>query len=189
MNTEDNKDMQLEKVRKLLEWDYTEKHDYLVRKAMRFTGDEQLAWEVVHESYIRALEKADEFLNSPKPIGWLVKTIYFVALDEMDRAYHTEVQIPDLGVLNSMRAKDPDEEPLDHILPKNMRDRDKELLCLRIEQEWSYEQLSEQFGMKQEACRKRVSRLLKSLAETLYPEQAKKPKKRKKMSQNSDHNK
>lgn len=169
---------QLEAIQKLLNQIYEEKHKELIRYALRFTGgDIELAWDVVHNTYVVALEKADEVLASPNPVGWFIRTVYYISMNEMNKAYRTEVQLSDTYLVDSISARLSEGEPLDHILPPDMRDIDKEWLCLRFEREWTYKMLAEKYGMKPEACRQRISRLLRGLSKTMDPKKSRKNEK------------
>lgn len=125
--------------------------------AYRRTGDERLAEECVQETFLIGIIKIEELSNHEKPDAWLLKTLYYVTLREMDRAYR-KAERPLDDVMNLLYYED--EIPLEFVLLKELSPDDKELLILRIEKQWSYEQIAEHRGISQVACRKQMSRAL-----------------------------
>ena len=51
-----------------------------------------------------------------------------------------------------------DDIPFELMLPKELSSYDKEMLILRLDKQWSYEQIADYRGITQAACRKQMSR-------------------------------
>ena len=167
-------------IRAFIEWICAEQYDQLLRIVTRYTGTTDLAYEVVHALFIRAMEKADAGQLSSINYGWFLKAVEFAAQNEMERFYHTDLLIGEESFFEKLRGAAPDEEPLDHVLPHSLKEDDKEFLRLRFESQWTYAKLANHYGCTEAACRQRMSRLLKKIAPTFDPDMEGKKTKSKK---------
>lgn len=147
---------QSEKVEEL----YIKHSKQMVQIAYRHVGDEGLAKELVHEVFIRAMSKANvnDFCEHPNPFGWLLKALDNVIRNEQDLAYHKqEVPLEDIQEYLSTSSVDP-ALPMSALLPEGLTEEERKLILLRFEDNLSFAELAERLGIKEAACRKRVSR-------------------------------
>lgn len=140
---------------KLLETLYKENYNAMMQTALRATGDYHLAQDLVQEAFLTATLKIDKVMEHHQPKFWLYKTLHYILLRENGRAYHTR----EAELIENVHAdKDTLSDNLEYILPKELAYKERELLILRFEKEWSYEQIAEYKGISQTACRKKMSR-------------------------------
>lgn len=121
----------------------------------RKTGDICLAEEIAQETFLVAIIKVDDLMGHEKPEGWLFKTLNNIILREMDRVYR-RTECPLDGAMELLYHED--DIPFELMLPKELSSYDKEMLILRLDKQWSYEQIADYRGITQAACRKQMSR-------------------------------
>ena len=137
---------------------YENNHKWVLVLAYQKTKDRETAQDIAQEVFLTAQEKIDDVINSKNPPGWLYKATIFKVMHERRKAYHREVPLETLA-LHGCDVYEEQYNRLEHILPKELKERDKELLTLRHEEQWEYDQLAEYLGITQDNCRQRMSRL------------------------------
>lgn len=142
---------------KMLETLHKENYSAMIQIAFRFTGDYHLAQDLVQEAFLTATLRADKVSEHQNPKYWLYKTLYYILKREMGKVYHArETEL----IENVHAAKDTMQDNLEYMLPKELTDKEQELLILRFEKEWSYDAIAEHEGISQVACRKKLSRAM-----------------------------
>ena len=128
-------------------------HDY----AFRQTGDWELSLDLVQETFAFATDKIDEVATSPNPPGYLYNVLKNHIKKSYSKAENDHVSLDEVAPY--LRTEDiVTGEPLAFSLPKDLKDDDKKILILFFEQRLSHEQIAEELGISQPACRKRLSR-------------------------------
>lgn len=149
--------MQVTSKHKLIEALHEECSPKMIQMAFRATGDYHLAQDLVQETFLTATLKIDQLVSHQQPYLWLYKTLYYILQREQSRAYHSR----EFELIEGAHASKGDiSEKLEYMLPKGLSDDERELLILRFDNNWSFEQMAEYLGISQVACRKRMSRAM-----------------------------
>ena len=137
---------------------YDNERNFLMRLACLVSKNEADAEDLVHEVFACALSKCDELMAHPDPEAWLAVTLKYYAKNNRRRMENTRtVPLNEYGE----RPLAEEAEPLSHILPSTLSQRDRELLIWRLEEKRSYREISERTGISEAACRVRVCRIMK----------------------------
>lgn len=143
---------------KMLETLHKENYNAMIQIALRATGDYHLAQDLVQEAFLTATLRIDKLLEHQQPKLWLYKTLHYILKREKGRAYHSR----ETELIEAVHpAKDTLLDNLEYMLPKELMDKERELLILRFEKEWSYDEIAEYKGISQAACRQKLSRVVK----------------------------
>lgn len=129
----------------------------MVQLTYRRIGDWHLAEDLVQETFLTACCKAEQVCCHTNAVGWLYTTLNNLTLRERRRMYH-HAELPlDEGITACGEI----ELPLECYLPNSLKKEEKEMILLRIEKEYSFEEIAEHFGITEDACRQRLSRTLR----------------------------
>ena len=128
----------------------------MAQLAYRKTGDRMLAEDLVQDAFLLACNKIDLVEQHCNQAGWLYDVLNKLILRELKRAYHTR-EIPLDTIEDFGYEKDP--SGLEDILPEALTTEERELLCLRLEQELSHREIALKKGITEAACRQQLSRL------------------------------
>lgn len=130
--------------------------DMMVRLAYRRTGDWHLAEDLVQETFLTACCKAEQICEHIKPVAWLYETLNNLTLRESRRYYHTEISIEEAtGIHTEMKL------PMEYHLPVGLNETEREIILLRVDRGYSFQELAEYYGLTETACRQRLSRALR----------------------------
>ena len=136
---------------------------HMVQLTFRRVGDEQLAMDIVQETFLTACFRADVLARHVNPAGWLYQTLNYLTRREKVK-HDRELSFQDLkAVLPSPESS----LPLEAYLPKSLSPEDRELLVMRLEEERSYREIAELRGIKESACRKQMSRAIQRCRDAL----------------------
>lgn len=129
----------------------------MLQLTCRRIGDQQLAEELVQETFLTACQKADIVCVHEKPLAWLYQTLNYLTIKEMNKVYHSrETASENLAIYG-----DVDELlPFQELLPKELTPEEQRILSLRIEHRLSHRDIAEALGISEAACRKQVSRAI-----------------------------
>jgi len=130
----------------------------MAQYAYRLTGDPEIAQDLVQETFLTAILKKEQLSAHPAPRLWLFTTLRYKIMREMDRAYRRAEKTP---VDEEKEAAAPPLEKLSDSLPRELSDREREILTLRFEEERSYLEIAEKEGVAEAACRQQVSRAVR----------------------------
>lgn len=129
----------------------------MVQLTYRRIGDWHLAEDLVQETFLTACCKAEQVCNHTNAVGWLYTTLNNLTLRERKRMYH-QAELPlDESITDCMEI----ELPLECYLPNGLRKEEKDMILLRIEKGHSFAEIAECFGITEDACRQRLSRVLR----------------------------
>ena len=125
----------------------------LYRAARYRLQDPELAYDLTQEVFLTLLDKQAQVKHHPNPAGWLWKTLQY----KLGHAFSRQ----------AVRAKyeageaDPDWLPaplpatggtLDEILPRQLPERDRQLLKMAYEEGLTYEEISRRLGIPPATC-------------------------------------
>lgn len=137
---------------------YRREYPILFRVAYRLTGCRDDAQDMVQKAFLLAISQQDELYQHPNPGGWLVVTLNNLAKNErrrmanrMEISWETMAQLP---------AQQPN-VPFADALPPGLSPDDQQLLSWKYELELDHLEMARRLGISPQACRARLSRLLK----------------------------
>lgn len=151
---------------KLDEWItifYDKEHKRLFRVAYRLTGNQEIAKELVQDTFLWAFLQGETFMAHPKPEAWLTKTLTNLVKNEnrrlssvdvsLETQYSTPVSETDRGILE--------------ILPAKLPREDQEILIWRFEQRLDYREIADRLGISESGSRSRVFRAIEKCRKLL----------------------
>lgn len=127
----------------------------LAQLAYRLTGCKETSEDLVQEIFLCACLKIDTVYTHPKPLAWLFDALHKQALRERAKAYHKGVSLKDASALASSEI----DLPMETYFPTGLTEEEQELLLLRNEMGYSYDEIAEYLGIQKAACRQRYSRI------------------------------
>ena len=129
----------------------------MVQFAYRKLEDSHLAEEMVQKTFEEACKHPDK-ISGDKAVGWLYGTLKNIIKREKERAYHKmETSEFDDEKLGSVEM----DEPMELRLPKGLTKRERGLILARVGKDLSYKEISELFGLSQDASRQAYNRAKK----------------------------
>lgn len=145
-----------------------EKHGSpMLQLTYRRTCDWQLSEDLVQETFFTACCKSDQVCNHVKPVAWLYDTLNKLTMRELDRAYRTEeayeLQDEQVGLMDIHL-------PMEYYLPSGLKDKERELILMRVEGGFSFEAIAEYYGISEVTCRQRVSRAIRKCRKLMEQE-------------------
>lgn len=143
---------------------YEREYDTLCRAAYRTLGDWETAQDLVQDTFLLALLKQNELPGHPAPGAWLMQTLRNLIQNERRKLVsHSALPLDEIDLLP---AAEP-ENGLRDILPSGLSEQERELLALRFEQQLSYRELGERFGISEGACRVKLFRTVEKCRKLL----------------------
>lgn len=137
---------------------YRQEYPTMFRLAYRLTGCPEDAQDMIQKTFLLAIPQQDELCRHPNPGGWLVVTLNNLVKNER-RRMSNRVEIP-LETMDQIPAHHPN-APFWEALPLGLSDDDQQLLIWKYELELDHREMARRLGISPEACRARLSRLLK----------------------------
>ena len=137
----------------------------MVQLTYRRTGDQQLARDLVQETFLLACCKIEIVYQHQNPAAWLYNALNKLTMREMSRRYHT-AEVP----LTEELAGEDLPLSMEHYLPQGLSQRERELLLWRVEENLPFREIAERRGLTEAACRKQFSRLIRKCRQLLEEE-------------------
>lgn len=129
----------------------------MVQLTYRRIGDAEIAKELVQETFLTACCKANNICEHEKPVAWLYNTLNNLTRREMYKAYHTaELHNVDEELLGSSEL----DLSMEFLLPEELSEQERDLIILRVERGLAFSEIAELRGIKEDTCRKQVSRAI-----------------------------
>ena len=153
---------------------YEQCYSRLFHYANSSLRDAVLSEEMVQETFRRACERMEAFLSSPNPMGWL----YVVLKNVMKEAQRERERIA--KTLNALSAMKTNEESVSFAGDRKMvelhyggllKKEDFDLLCRVTIDNYSMLEAAKEFGLTLEACKKRVQRKSRQLADAIQKQE------------------
>lgn len=128
----------------------------MMRIAYRILQDETAAEDVVQNTFIVLLSKQAQVRQEYRnPAGWLYVTLRNQIGNELQRIKrHNPLPLDHLRECPSAAW----ESSLEQMLPKQLRDGDRQFLILYYEKQWSYEEIAWALGCSVLTCRTKLCR-------------------------------
>ena len=137
---------------------YREEYPALYRVAYRLMGSRDDAQDMIQKTFLLAISQQEELSRHPNPGGWLVVTLNNLVKNERRRMAH-QVEIP-LEDVSRFPTRGPD-IPFLESLPDGLSVEEQQFLSWKFELELDHREIARRLGISPEACRTRLSRLLK----------------------------
>lgn len=154
--------------RRAIETYYVEMFYSLSAYAQSALNDRSLAEEAVQDTFRIACAKADKFLSSPNPKGWLLNTLKNVINNAIrSRAYLNRMVIAYLDTDENNIPGDIGNPSIDLIYSDLTENKDYKLLKKIALEKCSMLEAAQELGISVEACKKRVQRAKKKLKKYL----------------------
>lgn len=134
---------------------YSKYHDILVRFAYQTLHDKGLAEDIVHSAFLTLLVKYEEMQGHPNLKGWLVQTVKYKILNELQKPHHkSEIPLP--AEYEPAASEAPSD--LLSVLPPGLSEDERQILYLYYEVGFSHKEIAERIGCSQAASRMRLFR-------------------------------
>jgi RNA polymerase sigma-70 factor (ECF subfamily) len=154
--------------RRAIEAFYKEMYHLLSAYAYSALDDRSLAGEAVQDTFRIACAKADGFLSSPNPRGWLLNTLKNVIRNTIrTRAGLSRIVVASLDADESIYTAHEDTHDIDLVYSDLVGDGDYELLKRIALDRYSMSEAARELGISVEACKKRVQRAREKLKKRL----------------------
>ncbi len=143
---------------------YAREYDVLCRAAYRTLGDWEAAQDLVQDTFLLALLRAEELPGHPSPGGWLTQTLRNLIRNERRKL----AARGDAALENADCLPAPEPPPdLGELLPTELSPQERELLRLRFSEQMSYREIGTRLGLTEGACRVRLFRAVEKCRELL----------------------
>lgn len=150
---------------------YRLEYTTLFRVAYRLTGCRDDAQDMVQKTFLLAISQQGELCQHPNPGGWLVVTLNNLVKNERRRmANRAEISLETMAQIPAQ----PPNVPFSETLPPGLSQDDQQLLSWKYELELDHREIARRLGVSPQACRARLSRLLKKCRALMGPEEASK---------------
>jgi RNA polymerase sigma factor (sigma-70 family) len=154
--------------RRAVEELYKEMYYPLSAYARSALNDRSLAEEAVQDTFRIACAKADSFLSSPNPKGWLLNTLKNVISNAIrSRAYLNSIVVSSLDFDENVISGEAVAPDVDFIYSDLTDNEDYKLLKKIALNDYSMLEAAQELGISVEACKKRVQRAKKKLKKRL----------------------
>lgn len=148
---------------------YRQEYPTLFRVAYRLTGCRDDAQDMVQKTFLLAISQQGELCQHPNPGGWLVVTLNKLVKNERRRmANRVEISLETMAQIPAQ----PPNVPFSEALPSGLSPDDQQLLSWKYELELDHREMARRLGISPQACRARLSRLLKKCRGLMGPEVA-----------------
>lgn len=145
---------------------YRREYSTLFRVAFRLTGSQEDAQDMIQKVFLLAISQQEELMAHPNPGGWLMVTLNHLVKNERRRmAHRAEVPLDDVSWLPAQETGLPFRETL----PPGLSQDDQQLLSWKYELELNHREMARRLGISPQACRTRLSRLLKKCRALMSP--------------------
>ena len=137
----------------------------LFKVAFMRLHDEHFAEDVVQDTFLAAVVNIKKLKNSPNPQGWLMNALKFKIKDAQKVKHKYTLLEPDIiSILtNGTSVSNENDFDLREILNKN----EYEILRLIYGSGYKTHEVAEKYGIKVEACKKRIQTAKRKLSQEL----------------------
>ena len=128
----------------------------LFRAALRLTGSEETARELVQETFVVAITRWADLSVSPSPEGWLMKTVKFLAMNELRRRRREELAED----LQEVPAPADEAGRFEELLPEGLSQEDRQILIWKYKEQRTQREIADRLGVSLSVSANRISRAL-----------------------------
>lgn len=128
----------------------------LFRAALRLTGSEETARELVQETFVVAITRWADLSASPSPEGWLMKTVKFLAMNELRRRRREELAED----LQEVPAPADEAGRFEELLPEGLSQEDRQILIWKYKEQRTQREIADRLGVSLSVSANRISRAL-----------------------------
>lgn len=132
---------------------YNNEYKRLFMIAYRWTKDQELAQDLVQDTFLLAIFNQEKIMNHPKPGAWLMQTLRNLIMNNLRSPSHKTISLDEVLEIPARTIND----SIDRLLPVQLKDREREILIWRFEQQMSYNEMSKRLNVSESLCRKWVS--------------------------------
>lgn len=151
--------------RSFIEEIYKEMYYSLSAYAQSALYDRTLAEEAIQDTFRIACAKADDFISSPNPKGWLLNTLKYVIKNMVrSRASINNMIISSLELDEIAVTRDIDSLNIDLLYSDIVDSEEYKLLKKIALDKYTMLEAAQELGISVEACKKRVQRAKKNLS-------------------------
>ena len=137
---------------------YRQEYPTLFRVAYRLMGCQEDAQDMIQKTFLLAISQQEELCRHPNPGGWLMVTLSNLVKNERRRmSNRVEFSLEDMAQLPAQQPV----VPFSEALPSGLTQEDRQLLSWKYELELDHREMARRLGISPQACRARLSRLLK----------------------------
>ena len=139
---------------------YLEMYDLLLAYAQSAIEQDSLAEEAVQETFRIACERAEAFLSSPNPRGWLVNTLKFSISNIRSKRRTAQRLLEDYqeATRRNLQAFSENIIPVEMLYEDLSHTEEFKLLTELAIEGKSHKEMAERRGISVSACKKRVQR-------------------------------
>lgn len=133
---------------------YKEQYRNFFNTAISLLGSEQLAYDVIQDTFAEGAKKIDQVMSSPKPGGWLYITMCHLIMHILrmrSRLLTKNIPLEDIPELVT------GEEGIE-INELNMENKDMQLLARYYLYGYSINEIADELGISVQAARMRIKR-------------------------------
>ena len=128
----------------------------LFRAALRLTGSEETARELVQETFVVAITRWADLSVSPSPEGWLMKTVKFLAMNELRRRRREELAED----LQEVPAPADEAGRFEELLPEGLSQEDRQILIWKYKEQRTQREIADRLGVSLSVSANSISRAL-----------------------------
>lgn len=147
---------------------YLENSSRMVKQAAYLLKNQQIAEELVNETFLILLYKRSQVEHHPNLAAWLNLTLKHLIIDELKSARH-RLELP-MNHDAEASAEDNYRIPLSDLLPAELTPKEREILILFYENQLSHEQIAKHLKISVFNCRTRLFRAKKHYKELVNSE-------------------
>ena len=132
----------------------------------KYLSDESALRDIMQESFFKLHRSREQYDSTKKFRPWLFTICHNTLIDALRKqgrqqeVYRAE-QVDE--VADTSLSTSPRERPIDEELLRPLKEKDRQIIALRFEQELSYEEVATALGLSQDNTRKILSRSLDKL--------------------------
>lgn len=134
---------------------YKTHYKKLKNMVWRIVGNEALAEDITHETFLNLLNKRHELEGHPNISGWLFTVARKIVQNEMRKAYHSrELPLLEEAIVHLYER----EERLDEILPENMSPSERQVLIWLYDEQLDISEVARRLNIPEVTVRSKAFR-------------------------------
>lgn len=140
--------------KEFLEKLFLENYSFMEYYATRFFRNQDLAQDVVQDTFLIAQAKIDRLMESESPKGWLFNTLKNV----IGNTYKQQKRLADMVSIDDCDIPTTTELSVEATYHSMIPDEDLQLLIWVYCEERPYSEVAQRLGISLDACKKRIQR-------------------------------